>query len=201
MTPVTRATVEHPARAGWLFVALCYLASACSTGAGAVRVDAQPQPTPVALPAATSEPHIAVPGDAKTAVVSRVVDGDTIVLAGIPVGDPDRRTGGRRARLIGVDTPEVHGGVECLGREASAFTQNALNDKTVYVTFDVDTIDRYGRALVYVWQRNGTFFNGRLVAEGYALPFTVPPNVRYASTFVRLAGEARESRRGLWNRC
>src|SRR5439155_14489262 len=48
---------------------------------------------------------------APAAHVERVVDGDTVRFVGIgPV------------RLIGIDTPEVHGQVECYGPEASAFT-------------------------------------------------------------------------------
>ena len=133
--------------------------------------------------------------------MARVVDGDTIVLAGIDVGEPDASTGGRKARLIGIDTPEVFGGVECLGREASAFTKRVLSGARVLVDFDVGATDRYGRALVYVWEQDGSFFNGRIVSEGLALPLTVPPNVRYAELFVRLAGEAREAERGLWSRC
>lgn len=160
------------------------------------------------MPSATSAPIVfprstlpEAPDRARPARVVRVVDGDTIVLAGIDVGEPDASTGGRKARLIGVDTPEVFGGVECHGREASAYTKRTLDGQRVLVDFDVGTTDRYGRALVYVWQLDGTFFNGRIVAEGYALPMTVPPNVRYAELFVRLAGEAREAERGLWSLC
>jgi micrococcal nuclease len=133
--------------------------------------------------------------------VTRVVDGDTIVLSGIAAGELDRRTGGRRARLIGIDTPEVHNGVECLGREAAAFTERALNNEDVRVEFDVDPVDRYGRALVYVWGPKGSFFNARIVREGFASQLTVPPNVRYAELFSRLADDARLHRRGLWRRC
>lgn len=128
------------------------------------------------------------------------MDGDTVVLMGIDVGQPDGSTGGRKSRLIGIDTPEVFGGVECHGREASAFTKSALDGERVLVDFDVGATDRYGRALVYVWH-DGSFFNGRIVAEGYAVPLTVPPNVRYADLFVRLAREARDAVRGLWSSC
>jgi micrococcal nuclease len=141
------------------------------------------------------------PARAQHARVARVVDGDTIVLTGIDAGDIDKRTGGRRARLIGIDTPEVHGQVECMGREASAFTQAALDGREVLVDLDVERLDRYARALVYVWLTDGTFFNARLASEGYALPLTIPPDVRYADLFVALAAEARDAGRGLWSRC
>ncbi|MCA1681212.1 MAG: hypothetical protein LC777_20860, partial [Actinobacteria bacterium] len=53
----------------------------------------------------------ALPAEARTATVVRVVDGDTVELGG----------GLGKSRLIGVDTPEVYGGVECFGREASSY--------------------------------------------------------------------------------
>lgn len=136
----------------------------------------------------------APPAHARPARVSRVVDGDTVVLDGV-AGH------GRRARLIGVDTPEIHGEAACLGREASAYTQRALSGKAVLVDFDVDPVDRYGRALVYLWSSDRTFFNGRIVADGFAVPMTVPPNVRYAELFIDLAAHARAARRGLWSAC
>jgi micrococcal nuclease len=133
--------------------------------------------------------------------VLRVTDGDTVVLSSITVGELDTGTGGRKSRLIGVDTPEVYGGAECFGARASAFTKAELDGRQVFVDLDVDPIDRYGRALVYIWQSDGTFFNGRLVAEGYASQATFPPNVRYAELFTRLARDARDGDRGLWSSC
>jgi len=40
--------------------------------------------------------------------------------------------------------------------------------------------------------------NAELVRLGYAQVMTVPPNVRHAELFRKLAVEAREHRRGLW---
>lgn len=158
-------------------------------------------PTPQASRTPAAERMPAPPRTAQRAKVLRVTDGDTIVLDTISVGEIDRRTGGRKSRLIGVDTPEVFGRAECFGRQASAFTEGVLGGRDVLVDFDVDPIDRYGRALVYVWETDGTFFNGRLVAEGYASQSTFVPNVRYAELFTRLARVARESDRGLWSAC
>jgi micrococcal nuclease len=121
--------------------------------------------------------------------VTRVVDGDTIVLA---------RLG--RTRLIGVDTPEVFGGRECYGAEASAFTKRLLPRGTrVRYRFDVERRDRYGRALAYVF-KGGRFVNAELVRRGYAVPLTIPPNVRYAERFRALSASARRASRGLWAR-
>jgi hypothetical protein len=67
--------------------------------------------------------------------VVRVVDGDTVQLA---------RTG--RARLIGVDTPEVHGRRECFGPQASRFARRRLRGRAVVVRGDAEPEDRYGAA-------------------------------------------------------
>jgi len=40
--------------------------------------------------------------------------------------------------------------------------------------------------------------NAELVRLGYAAVMTVPPNVRHAELFRKLAAQAREQRRGLW---
>lgn len=122
--------------------------------------------------------------------VERVVDGDTVVLSGVG-----------KARLIGVDTPEVYGGVECYGRAASAYAKRTLTGRRVRWRYDVGKRDRYDRALVYLWLDDGRFFNSMLVREGFATPLTVPPNVEFADRFVADARAARRSSRGLWSAC
>ena len=122
-------------------------------------------------------------------VVVRVVDGDTVEL----------QSAGK-SRLIGVDTPEVFGGQECFGREASAFAKRVLRPGLrVRVERDVEERDRYGRTLIYLRLPDGRSFNEVLVAEGYAVPLTIPPNVRHADRFKKLARRARESAAGLWS--
>jgi len=171
-----------------------------------------PRPTPrlAGLPVEDStdivplDPDLTLPGPPSAAVfglVTRVIDGDTIVLDGIGVGERDTQSSGRRARLIGVDTPEVSGGTECYGREATTFTRTALDGADVLVSFDVETTDRFGRALVYVWTLDSVFFNARLLQDGFANQLTIPPNVRYADLFTELARAAREADRGLWSAC
>lgn len=105
-----------------------------------------------------------------------------------------------KSRLIGVDTPEVYGGAECFGQEASAFTKRTLpSGAAVRYARDVEPRDRYGRALIYLWQSNGRFFNARLIQEGYAVPLTIAPNVRYEALFRRGARGARGRAVGLWS--
>jgi micrococcal nuclease len=129
-----------------------------------------------------------LPAGARDVAVERVVDGDTVVLAGLG-----------KARIIGVDTPEVYGGVECYGREASAFARRLLGaGQHVRYTVGRERRDRYGRLLVYLWLADGRSFNALLADRGYATPLTIPPNDDYAGRFVALARRAREQGRGLW---
>ena len=138
------------------------------------------------------------PGSSADAAVVRVVDGDTVRA----------RIAGRveRVRLIGIDTPEVvkpNTPVQCFGREASARTKVLLpQGSLVHLVTDVEARDRYRRLLAYVYRDvDGAFVNLLLVEEGYATPYTYPPNVAHADEFVAAAARARDAQRGLWSRC
>lgn len=114
-------------------------------------------------PIATSTPS--TPG--LPATVVRVVDGDTIDVRLSDSSQP--------MRLILIDTPEVFGGVDCYGHEASAFTASLLlPSTTVTLERDVSETDRFGRLLRYVWLADGTMLNERIVREGYATLSTFP---------------------------
>src|SRR3989442_3327403 len=124
--------------------------------------------------------------------VVRVVDGDTI-----HVRLADRV---EKVRYIGVNTPEVHHprkGEEPGGREAAEVNRDLVENKRVRLELDVQSRDRYGRLLAYVWLGD-TMINAELVRLGYAQVMTVPPNVRYQSLFLNLQRDAREAARGLW---
>jgi micrococcal nuclease len=126
--------------------------------------------------------------------VERVVDGDTIVLAG-----------GERVRYIGVDTPEsVKPGtpVQCFAKAASRFNARLVEGKRVRLRYDAERQDRYGRTLAYVYREGDNLFvNAELVRRGYATTLTIPPNVAHADDFRRLASGARRAGRGLWSSC
>jgi micrococcal nuclease len=104
--------------------------------------------------------------------------------------------------MIGVDTPEtVHPDkpVQDFGPEASAFTKAQLLGKQVYLAFDWDLRDRYGRLLGYIYTEDGTCFNARLIQEGYAYAY---PYFRFQfmEEFLDLEETAQEQERGLWSR-
>src|SRR3954466_12223125 len=79
------------------------------------------------------------PRGASDARVERVVDGDTIVLAG-----------GERVRYIGVDTPEsVKPGppVHVHAKAASRANERLVAGERVRLRYDAEPRDRYGRTL------------------------------------------------------
>lgn len=140
------------------------------------------------------------------AKVVRVIDGDTIVV--------DRGKGQEKVRFILVDTPETKHpkkGVQYFGKEASDFTINALNEKTIYLQKDVSETDRYNRLLRYIWlerpssnepseeEIRSKCFNAILLAGGYAQVTTFPPDVKYVDLFREIQKEAREANAGLWS--
>jgi micrococcal nuclease len=133
-------------------------------------------------------------GGDRTATVERVVDGDTLKLAG-----------GARVRLIGIDTPETKKPgtpVQCHGAAASAFTRRLVQGRQVRLTFDVERRDRYGRLLAYVTRASdGLDVNAELLRGGFAQTLTVPPNVARAAAYAALQRAARRSGRGLWSAC
>ena len=121
--------------------------------------------------------------------VTRVVDGDTIIL-----------DGNERVRLIGVDTPETvdpRRPVQYFGKEASAFTKRMVEGKKVRLEFDQTRKDRYGRTLAYIYLEDGTHLNAEIVKRGYGHAYTRFP-FRYLEEFRRYQREAREAGRGLW---
>jgi endonuclease YncB( thermonuclease family) len=124
----------------------------------------------------------------RTAVVARVVDGDTLILRGQG-----------RVRLIGVDAPETWLRHDCFGGEATrALGRLTPPGARVRVAGDVEPRDRYGRRLLYLWTRNGVFVNRELVRTGYARAMPVPPDTATAPTIALAEAAARREGSGIW---
>lgn len=128
-------------------------------------------------------------GDSESILVTRVIDGDTIVVAD-----------GRHIRLIGVDTPEtVHPTkpVGCYGPEASAFNKKLLEGKQVTLERDKEEHDVYDRPLRYVYL-DGQDVQALLIAQGYGRADNFPPNTKHRAEYMALQKEAKAAKRGLW---
>lgn len=136
----------------------------------------------------------------------RVVDGDTIVIndAGIEA----------KVRLIGLDTPESVNSDESkntvYGDYASDYTKALLqNVETVYLSYDVEATDQFGRILAYVWldepedvdsesEIKSKMVNYNILANGYAADKVYEPNHKYAEIFNIARCDAQKQSIGLW---
>ncbi len=122
--------------------------------------------------------------------VIKVYDGDTVLLL------MDNKT--CLTRLIGFDAPEM--GQEPWGEKAREHLRTMLKDSgwNVSVETDIEKYDKYGRLLVYVWTKDKTFINERMLADGYAVLSTFPPNTKYVDLFRKAQRTARENKSGIW---
>ncbi|HEX8949774.1 MAG TPA: thermonuclease family protein [Dissulfurispiraceae bacterium] len=103
-----------------------------------------------------------------------------------------------RVRLIGIDAPELY--QDPWGRQAKKYLKKLLseNDWLVDIELDVEHRDKYGRLLAYLWGKDGRMINERMLEAGYAVLFTIPPNVKYAERFVAAQKRAEALRAGIW---
>jgi len=127
-----------------------------------------------------------------------VIDGDTIKV---------QFRGGsiETVRYLLMDTPEVHHpkrGKEEMGVDAWSANRDMVANKRIYLETDIRKKDKYGRLLAYVWldDNKNLMVNEKLVESGFALPMTIPPNVKYTSRIHNALETARNGRHGLWRR-
>lgn len=132
------------------------------------------------------------------ATVVKVIDGDTYEL---------KISGEKqKVRLIGVDTPESVAPADYCkdnsedGKDISQIVKEKLRSTdTVYLEYDVNLTDKYGRTLVYLYFEDGTMIQDWLLENGYANIVTYPPNTKYSDHFKELAHTAAKNKIGLWN--
>jgi len=123
--------------------------------------------------------------DADLSGLARVVDGDTINVAG------------RRVRLEGIDAPEL--AQVCKGGDAKRWRAGHAARRKLdrliagqRVTCRAHGNDDYGRVLATCFAGK-TNLNAAMVRQGYAWAF-----VKYAQTYTRQELAARRSRLGVW---
>lgn len=163
-------------------------------------------PTPLPSPIVENTPHSTSLSATSSAVVGLM--GERAKISEVVDGDTFKIESGQTIRLIGIDTPETKDPrrpVGCFGKEASNETKRLLSEKVVILEKDVSATDKYKRLLRYVYLplEDGQllFINDYLVREGFAKVLTYPPDVKYNEQFRQAELEAREAKRGLWERC
>lgn len=146
----------------------------------------------IALGFSNFSTELSTPNQKQEVLVTRVIDGDTIEIAG-----------GERVRYLGIDTPETvdpRSPVQCFGREASMENKELVEGKYVRLEKDISETDKYGRLLRYVYA-DDKLVNLELVKDGFAHILTIPPDIKYQDKFLAAEREAREAKRGLWGVC
>ncbi len=130
--------------------------------------------------------------------VEKVTDGDTLTLSS-----------GEKLRLIGIDTPEIttkergqfRYNPQPFALEAKNLVQQLAEGQKVRIEYDLVRRDVYGRSLGYCFiqgKSGEVFLNKQLLEEGFAVLLTIPPNIKYADTFVEAQTNARQKKKGIW---
>lgn len=142
-------------------------------------------------------------GPTQRAVVTSVVDGDTVRVRAV---EPGALAQGQttRLRLPALDAPETRNParpVGCGGPEASAFVTDLLEGETVTLERDRKDRDPFDRAIRYVRLDDGRLADEVIVAEGHARARLYDADDRYYPILVAAEAEARAAGRGLWGHC
>lgn len=119
----------------------------------------------------------------ETTKVMKVIDGDTIVVAG-----------NRKIRLIGINAPEKS---DFHYEEAKNYLCSLVCNKTVILERDRINKDKYGRFLRYVWVED-MLVNEELLKAGYAHTYILR-NRKYENRLIKAEIEAMDNKRGIWN--
>jgi endonuclease YncB( thermonuclease family) len=134
----------------------------------------------------TITPTTLVPITVGEAIVTRIIDGDTIEVS----------INGTiyKVRYIGIDTPETY---EYFGQDATNKNSELVAGRIVRLEKDISETDDYGRLLRYVYV-DDLFVNAELVRLGYAQARAYPPDTKYQGIFISLEQEAKAAHLGIW---
>lgn len=126
-----------------------------------------------------------------SAVIRHIIDGDTVILKN-----------GAKVRLIGIDTPELGYGKkpdQTGAMAAKRYLQATIGEnRRISLLYGVEKYDRHGRYLAHIFLADGQNLQARLLRDGLATPFNVPPNLSYVDCYQEASIQARERRVGLW---
>jgi micrococcal nuclease len=126
------------------------------------------------------------------ALVVRVIDGDTLVLAG-----------GIKVRVLGIDAPVIERDgqpADFLALKAKAVLNELTLNRMISLEYDQVRYDHYGRLLAYLRLADRTLVNAELVRRGLARVYFIAPNLRYREELLAAQREAIEAQRGVWQK-
>lgn len=123
--------------------------------------------------------------------VARVIDGDTLRLAG-----------GDSLRLVGVNTSEIGRDGEPdepLAQAAREALQKMLGPrKEVWLQPAQEQRDRYDRLLAYAYDADGSSLSAKLIARGLGFHVAISPNLNLAGCLSAGESTARQRGLGVW---
>lgn len=194
---MTRSTITHllaaAAGAGLLLLAQFALRPGNESAAASQAPATPPAPS---APAAQPLKLALSLSEQETYTVTRVVDGDTLVLAN-----------GLHVRYRGVDTPEVGRYLidpAPLAVDATERNRALVEGKRVRLALGSTPVDAYGRAVARVWAieegdgKKETDVEQILVREGLGKAVKFDREAADYDALKAAEGEAREKKAGLW---
>lgn len=119
----------------------------------------------------------------ETALVTRVIDGDTVELSN-----------GERVRLLGINTPERG---QFLFKESSEWLRGLIEGETMVMESGPENRDRYNRLLRYLYLGD-TLVSLELVRLGYAKTYLLGPEDPHYQDLMEAESQARENNLGVW---
>ena len=153
------------------------------------------------------DPNAAIAAGARERFASPTVPADarsTTASRGSPTATRSCSNGLGVVRLLGIDAPQADTRpVDCFARRGDGRQCGGCltPGSDVRFTLGHDAHDKFGRALAYVWTRDGRLANQEIVARGDARVLIVPPAIRYEQTLRLAQARAAGARRGLWASC
>jgi micrococcal nuclease len=166
------------------------------------QIEERPQPpgAPVTTSTSVNLYYSGSTTSSVEALVSRVVDGDTIEVK------IDGMSEAVKVRLLGMNTPESvdpRRPVQCFGKEASNHMKELVEGRQVLLLEDpkADDRDKYGRWLRNIVRKEDLLdVNATLVAQGYANAYlSFPLDGKRKAQLRLLEQEAKAAERGLWS--
>jgi micrococcal nuclease len=124
------------------------------------------------------------PENSEKIIVTKIVDGDTIIIQG-----------GETVRLLGIDTPERG---DDYYSDAKNFLENRILFKEVYLETDIEDRDVYKRLLRWIWLDN-SLINLEQIQNGYAIS-RLYEGEKYQEQIKTAENLAISQKIGIWSR-
>lgn len=143
-------------------------------------------------------PVLAAPPDALpdggSAVVTSVIDGDTVRLQNVEAD----------IRLVGIQAPKLPLGRKGFAKwpqadEAKAVLEDLIKGQRVTLRLGANPKDRNGRTLAHLVRADGVWIQEEMLRRGMARVYTFPDNRQLAAELFAAEAAARSAKRGIWS--